>query len=46
MPYWRLNMIPDNYDMYVAYEREQERIERLNRKLEIEEDKETDTEEC
>lgn len=29
--------VPDNYDLFVEYEREQERYERLERKNEMEE---------
>ncbi len=41
--------VPDNYDLYDAYEREQERTERIYRRLEIEEeasDMEMEVEEC
>lgn len=34
--------VPDNYDRYVTYERENERLERLNKQREIEEEIEMD----
>lgn len=36
-------MIPDNYDSYIAYEREEERYERRRRREEIEDNLEFET---
>lgn len=33
-----IKIIPDNYDAFVSYEREQERIERIHKRHEIEEE--------
>lgn len=38
----QVDYIPDNYDAYVIYENEQERIDRLHRKIEIEMERKED----